>query len=283
MAEEQVLHDSQGLRIHINPKNKFCIVRLHYTADPAKRGEAWRAEAKSGLTDAQWAKEMELDWTAQYGEKVFPEIINRRDEIVVKPHEIGADQVCWAGFDYGMRNPSAMIVYTIEDGVMYAIWELYKPCKNIPLFAEEMKACPYWGQIKYIANDPDMMRNKTHDKWGNPTSVQNLFNLAGVTRFLPGLQDEQAWVAMMKEHWAGASPTFRMFEGCQKLREEFESAVYATMSDRLLATQNYRETITERNNHALDACKYFMLSRPREKKQGEEPLKIPNYALMWRH
>ena len=276
MASPEILHEQTGLQIRRNAKNKFLVVHLHYTADPMKRSPEWKAEASAGMPPAKWEKEYEISWEALYGAKVFPEIITNRENIVLKPPhlDIGRTQVCWGGFDYGQRNPTSFHVYTIIDGVTYAIWELYQPCRNIPEFADKMKDCPYWEQLRYIAADPDIFRTRTSNKFGMACSVADLFVEQRVTKFIAGNNDEATWLATLRQHWAKVEdPTFRIFDCCPNMIREFESAIFATMTDRLLATQNYREGIADHNNHALDDNKYFFNSKARI---VSRTIKLPN-------
>lgn len=263
----ELLHEQSGLKIVKNSNNKFVVATLHYTADPAKRTKEWKSEAQAGMRPAQWAKEYELDYTALYGARVFPEIANNRARIVVpEPYtEFSALQTFWGGFDFGSRNPSAFIVFTIVDGVMEAVWELYEPCKNIPDFATKMKRCPYWGNIKYIACDPTIINQKTRpNKYGTLVTLAELFGEEGIRCLIPGTTDEAAWVEMMRKAWKDeGDPTFRIWERCPNLVKEFVNAVYAGQSDKEILTQTYKEQIEDVNNHAMDATKYFMLSRPK--------------------
>lgn len=233
------------------------------------------------MSPAKWAKEYEIDATALYGQKVFPEIITYRAAIVVpEPYpEIPKSAVCWGGFDFGQRNPSSFHVYTILDSIIYSVWELYEPCRSVPDFAGKMKACPYWSQIRYIAADPSMWNVTKVNRFGSACSTTDLFHEQGVTRLLRGTTDEAAWIAQMRQHWANeAAITFKIYACCQRQISEFESAIFATMSDRLLATSNYKEEIADHNNHSLDDCKYLMLSRPRLAKAGA---KLPEMYKKW--
>jgi hypothetical protein len=262
-----VLHESVGLRITRNPRNRFVIARLHFSADPAKRDPKWRAEAAYGMTPEQAARELDIDFTALMGAKVFPEIHAREADIVVpEPFpDFGPDARYWGGLDYGRRNPTSFHVYTIVDGVMYVVWELYRPAPNIKEFAEEMQQFPYWRNIRYIAADPDMFLPKQATLTGR-VSQESLFREAGVRNLLKGdNQREQEWITIMREHWQQEEPTFKIFASCHNMLREFRAAVYINQSERQLATQNFREEITNHDNHALDDCKYLVTSRPQEK------------------
>lgn len=262
-----VLHEQTGLRIHRNAKNGFVVCRLHYTADPRKRSPEWRQEAARGMSRAKFEQEYEIRYDAQMGELAFPEIKSRRADIICRtgPYINGvfpASLPMWAGFDYGAKNPSAFEVFTQVDGVTWAIWELYEPCRNIIEFSKKLRDCPYWSQIRYIVHDPDISNLKQRDiRTGDVTSVRAQFEQLGITRWVAGNNDESAWLSTMAKHWCGGGePTFRILESCPMLIDEFENATYVTMSERQLETQNYREALVDRHNHALDATKYFMNS-----------------------
>src|SRR6266480_2558185 len=94
----EILHESQGLTIHRNAKNRFVVASLYYFADPAKRKAEWADTVKAGMTPSQWEKEYEISYTAQFGERVFPQIIENRALIVVPDFDIDGG-LFWGGFD----------------------------------------------------------------------------------------------------------------------------------------------------------------------------------------
>jgi len=56
----------------------FNVMRIHYSADPDKNpatesGRRWLKQAKTGMSDARWRKEFEIDYGALSGQRVFPE------------------------------------------------------------------------------------------------------------------------------------------------------------------------------------------------------------------
>lgn len=280
-AEHKILHQSIGLNVRVNAKNKFCVVTLHHTADPKKRSEEWRAEAAAGMSPAKFSREYDIDYGALFGERVFPEItMNRASIVVPQPYPtFPADQTYWGGFDYGLRNPSSFQVYTHYDGVLYCVWELYEPCKNIIEFASKMKACPYYGNIRAIGSDPHIADLRHFGKDGNGASIRDQFVEQGVTKLVLASNDEAAWLGQMRKHWADPNnPTFRIFDNCPMLLWEFERAVYAGMRD-ALQSKNPKEAIADVNNHAMDACKYMMLLVPHP--QQRKDIKFPIMVKQW--
>jgi hypothetical protein len=63
----------EGVTEWTNPRNGVHVVRIHYTADPAKRERSWREEAKKGLDRKGWLREYEINFDVPEGEPVFPE------------------------------------------------------------------------------------------------------------------------------------------------------------------------------------------------------------------
>ena len=278
----EILHEQRGLVIKKNPLNKFCVISLFYHADPEKRSAEWEEEARYGMSDAQFRKEYLIDYTALYGEKVFEEFIKNRDVIIAKmPYpDIPDDLACWGGLDYGPHSPSSFHVYTILDDVMYVLWELYEPCRNIPEFAKKMMECPYWHQIKYIAADPSMWATNQQLKEGNVTSLYHLFTDAGVGCLIQGVRDEQAWIAKMRYYWRDAENVgFRIFDRCPEMISEFEDAIYAAPTVRN-SMRSINDNIASFRNHAMDDCKYLVNSDPQAGLR-KRPLRWPNMIKQW--
>ena len=261
-----ILHESEGLTIRRNAINQFCVVSLYFWADPAKRSEEWKKESQAGMHPAKWRKEYMIDYDALSGEVVFPEFTQHRDKIVLMPPypEFPSDQPFWGGFDLGQRNVSSFHVYTLYDGVIYVLWELYEPCRNIIEFSNKLRSCPYWTRIRYIAADPSIWADRQYNqKTGVQMSVYDFFVEQNITKMIKGNTDEGSWLMAMRKHWADASNiTFRIQSNCPNMIREFRQAVYPTVSEIVEKRANFVEKILDKNNHAMDDCKYFLNSRP---------------------
>jgi hypothetical protein len=48
----EIIHESHGLTIKKNERNRFSIVSLYYFADPSKRSPEWEVEAHAGMSEA---------------------------------------------------------------------------------------------------------------------------------------------------------------------------------------------------------------------------------------
>jgi hypothetical protein len=235
---------------------------LHFLADPAKRTPEWLAESKAGMSAGRHAKEYEIQWDALDGQKVFPEIIQQRSKIVIPSDAVtfGANQVYWAGYDHGMRNPSALVVFTVdESGTIYAVWEMYEPCVNMLDFVSKMKACPYWPRIRHIVADPALWDKRGYSTEGMPISPYEMFCQYGVKNFIKGNRHvEQAWLLLMRQYWNADDIQFKIFDCCQATIQEFEGARYPNMNEALLSSKNTVEIMVDKDNHSMDATKYWM-------------------------
>lgn len=280
----EILHSSTGLKIVRNEHNQFVIVTLHHTSDPGKRSPEWRREAAAGLTPEQASRELDIDYLATMGAKVFPEITNYRDAIVIdEPYPDFGDIKYYGGFDYGLRNASSFHVYAVEDGLVYSVWELFEPCHNIPEYVAKMKSCPHWNRIRYIAADPSCWSPSQQQASGNPISIADLFWRNGVRTMIRGINNqEDTWITMMRQHWASEDCTFRIFARCVNQIREFETAIFVNQSERQLMSSAYNEKIQDKDNHSLDDCKYFMLSMPKSNQSGlawKDPNQISRWAV----
>jgi len=73
MPPAEVKHPMQGVEMWKNPRNGYCVVDLHYTANPAKRGREWREAVKSSMPEHQFNMEYEKSWHAYSGMPVYPD------------------------------------------------------------------------------------------------------------------------------------------------------------------------------------------------------------------
>lgn len=274
--DAQLLHEQRGLWIRKNAKNGFHVITLHHTADPKKRSLSWRQEAAQGLTKAKFAREYDIDYDSTLGEKVFPEMVDKRSEIVIPVREFDAYAPFWGGLDFGINNPSSFHVYTVEDGVAYAIWELYEPCRNVKEWCERLKACPYWGKLKYVAADTSIWEHRGFsEKDGNPKKVIDDLLAEGVgQKLIRANKDETTWLLQMQKHWREENITFKIFETCPKMIWEFQTAIFRGMSERAMVDKNYVEEVRDKDNHAMDDCKYWMNSRPSAPKVFDRKRKV---------
>jgi len=111
----EMIRPMPGIRAWRNAGNQFLVVEVHYTADPARRGD-WRLKAApkyGGLRSWRWRKEQEIDWTARSGRLVF----ENWDEKLHVPRlafPIPEHWPRWLLVDPGWTNPTSVLWAAVD-------------------------------------------------------------------------------------------------------------------------------------------------------------------------
>ena len=101
-----------GLHLRHNPKNRFAVLRLHYTSDPDKnpateRGKQWYDIVRQGKAENQWLREYEIDFLSHVGKRVCPDFkpeVHIRNNL--EPHP---DFPIYRGWDPGIRASACVV------------------------------------------------------------------------------------------------------------------------------------------------------------------------------
>lgn len=96
-----------------NPKNKFCVLRLHYSADPEKNTPEWIAQAKRGISERSWNREYEIDYDTFEGQPVF-EGFKEDLHISTFEYDPSAGMRVLRGWDFGFHRPAVTISWMNE-------------------------------------------------------------------------------------------------------------------------------------------------------------------------
>ena len=249
----------------------FCVVRLHYTADPDKdpstpEGAHWLENALKGVVGGMkspaWRREMEIDFGAGGGETVFHELLLIEEEIYIDPFTIPASWKRYASFDYGHTNPSSIHFYAVNElGWKYAYDEFYQSGMHYKDLASVFKSHRDFSKLEYITADPSLW-NKTQNTQTGVVSLADLFYEEGV-HLLPHCENSDIkGIERVREHWrrpAGQKGLYIM-KTCPKLWWELKNLKY--QENKRPEERSNPEKIVDRNNHAWDDLKYFILRLP---------------------
>lgn len=63
----------EGVEVWRNPKNKFVVFQLHYSANPAKKALTYRANIRDSMPYNRYMQEYELSWETYEGKPVYPD------------------------------------------------------------------------------------------------------------------------------------------------------------------------------------------------------------------
>jgi hypothetical protein len=277
----------RGITDRIN-KDGIRIVRVHYSADDGKNdqdpeGKKWLlGELRGypgGKEGAKWKREMEIDFEATGGELVFPQLERNKDRILIEPNvtKIPDHWKLYGGFDYAGRGMTAFVViaWDKKQDDYYCIHEFYKKNSGYIQTSEHIRNCEYYDKLEWIVADPSMW-TRTQERSGQTdlVSMAQLFSEVGV-HFVKGVRggdSEFAEIANSKfwgmldqgELGKGKSgnisktqPKWRVWKNCPNLWWELTKWRYNEWANSTGANKNPKETMVDKDNHLIDACKYL--------------------------
>ena len=137
----------EGVEIWKNPKNKFLVFQLHYSANPIKKDPAYRDNIKSAMPIRQYMQEYELQWESYAGTPVYPDF-----QRSIHGTKESIDPVLGLpllrGWDFGLTP--ACVVAQYVGAQLRVICEFTAVNKGADQFSSEVLAeCrirfPHWG------------------------------------------------------------------------------------------------------------------------------------------
>lgn len=107
----EVKRPLEGVEVWKNPKNKFVVVDLHYTADPSKRGDAWKEGVRDSMPIRDFLMEYERSWQTFEGKPVYQDF-NRT--LHVSPSRIKPEPFVplLLGWDFGL-TPACLLTQLV--------------------------------------------------------------------------------------------------------------------------------------------------------------------------
>lgn len=210
----------------------------------------------------------------------------RRDVHVVKPFAIPDNWVRGVGADHGYRNPACWLWCAVDgDGNIYIYREFYEREWDIDEICNGKKD-PKSG--RRIPNNPGVISLNNKDKlegiWIDPatkahrgsvdssgSTIKSEFDQ--YTEFLPlgwdlypannGVQVGIDRVKQFLKIDAKTNkPRLFIFDTCVNVINEMVTYRYAALAPNASTKSNEKEVPVKKNDHAMDALKYFILSRP---------------------
>ena len=144
---------------------KIHAIRLHYTADPAKRGAVWLANARAKMTDRlAFNREYEIDWSSTTGLPFYTQFYDKYAEdpsYYVRPLRLPTKGVIYRGFDFGFRKP-ACVWFSVSPSGRVFIYREFLP-KDIDVFSFRDAVRFLSGEIP--RDHKDLVRRERADQW----------------------------------------------------------------------------------------------------------------------
>jgi len=285
------------------------VLRLHYSSDPGKRpgtevGDVWLDGASKGyiggMTSPRWRKEMEIDYGALGGTRVFPEWEQwlAYGSIVIAPFQATGYRL-FASYDHGWRNPAAYHIHGIDsDGNIVTLWEFYDHHVPVPQISRiilgdsvtlgdgrRFAGSPYAGADRpmLIIADPSIWAEDQPMADNTNKSIAELFRRAGVT-MSKGERggDHMAAEWLHGHYWKDPrTPLYRITTDCPKLIWEIGQQRHRDVSARVALHRDQPEQLVDKDNHAWDGLKMFFNRFP-PKAMPRKAEQKPNTFQWWR-
>lgn len=264
-------------------KSGFAVARVHYTADPVKNpatpeGREWLKRAltgvKGGLSSSAWRKEMEIDFKARSGQKVFEGLEFMKDKIMIKPFTLPDWYDVSGGYDWGKRNPFAYIEGTVDhDGNKFVVFGASGSGIEIPVQAQMIKRSPHKANRRMA--DPSIWTEDQVAKDGSYTSFQRVFQEHGIV-FQKGRTDDIACMERLEAEWFDLTiddkgnvvktpkenPTLKIFSPLEFLWESLVNLRWSEFTPSSESEKGKKEEIAHSGNDPWDALKYWYLELP---------------------
>lgn len=217
----------------------------------------------------------------------------RRDVHVVKPFVIPDHWTRIMGMDHGYRNPAAVLWGAVDhDENIYIYrefyereWLIHEICKGktdkdgykpgiVKLTAKE--------RIEQARIDPST-RNRRGSN-GESDYDEYLEHLPAGFSLLLANNDKQTGIDRVKSYFKIQEdinkPKLFIFDTCSNLIEEITQYRWAETPSNQIGKKNDKEEPVKANDHACDALRYLIMSRPEAPKKDADIYKKMQYASL---
>ena len=218
-------------------------------------------------------REVEGSWDAFSGQ-IYTEF--SRNTHVIKPFRIPDDWTRFVAADHGYRNPACFLWMAVDyDSNVYVYREFYQSewiieeiCKGqgtspgiIALNKEE--------KIQGIWIDPSTKANR-----GKDSDFQTYLDfIPKEWPLIPANNEVETGIDRVKQYLKidprANKPRLLIFENCTNVIEQMTQYKYEELTPGQEMAKNIKETPVKKDDHAVDALRYGIMSRPEEPKRAD--------------
>jgi hypothetical protein len=281
----------------------FHVLRLHYSSDPEKdpataEGARWIEQAKTGMSEARWKKEFEIDYGAMGGQRVFPDfqlsvhVVERFD---LKPE----DWTVWMCCDPHPRTPHAFVWLAVNrDGEMVVPWSWWDPksatdehrmtvteyVSTIEVIERELELKSPWRLMDIAGRGMNASEEKSYFDAYQAEGMY--FQPAKKNRDMVGFEmlntALQADVFVLGDK-VERRPRLTIMEGSDELCWQLSHLRFAEWHGNVI-DKDAPEQPQAKRRHLVDALMYILMDGPRfrEKRQSKQFIHKPNYTVIGR-
>ena len=281
----------------------LCVGRVHYESDPAKcPGEPLYEDLLAGFPlherDPRWLKEMEIQYEALGGQKLFPlwDRWQQNGRIVVPAFDAIGYRI-YGSYDHGWRHPACYLVHGVDfDGRITTLWEFHAsevPVSQISRIIKgqdvklgdgrSFQGNPYAGKEMFKIADPQIWAQDQQNSDNPNKATFDIFLSCGVV-FQQGIHGADLTVAewLMGYFWLDPmNPMYRITDNCRQLIREIGMQRHKQFSAQVARSRAQPEALVDKDNDGWDSLKMFLVRFPPPLKHPK-PTEPPNTFNWWR-
>lgn len=287
----------EGVEVWKNPLNKFVVVDLHYTANPAKRGKEWRESIRQSMPIRDFLMEYEKSWQTYEGKPVYQDFNKplHTAQGVIEP-EPGIPLLL--GYDFGLTP--ACVMAQLVGRQLRILHEFVESDGSISKLAPTV-----WNYLRI--NYPAWLENQTEKIFSfiDPAGMQRMQTdektCAGVLRtcgdllrperrlgfknIKPGPIDWESRRKAVEDYLVrtyGTGPAMLISEdGCPILIEGFNGG-YQYPKNSIEIEPARIQPLKNKFSHCHDALQYLCAGANATQRQYQTGNAIPNYGFQKR-
>lgn len=230
-------------------------------------------------------REVMGSWDAFQGQ-VYTEF--ERSRHVIKPFKIPDEWTKFVGLDHGYRNPAAAVWCAMDyDGNIYAYREFYQ---NEWIIEEIVKGRSGVGPgLVSLAKG-----EKLEGVWVDPSTKADRGKDSDFTTYLeyfprdwsllPANNDVANGIDRIKQYLKPdqrtGNPRLFLFDTCANLIEQMAQYRYEELTPGQEMAKNIKESPVKKDDHAVDALRYAIMSRPEEPKMADTKSKLREQSTL---
>lgn len=223
-------------------------------------------------SDERVKREVLGSWDAFAGQ-IYTEY--SRNIHVVKPFVIPSEWTKFVGIDHGYRNPACALWCAMDyDGTIWVYREFYHNEWIIEEIVKGRKDTGEKGLIRLNGSD------KIEGIWIDPSTKADRGKESDFTTYLEFLPKDWSLIPANNEVGNGidrvkqllkpdprtGKPQIYFFDTCVNVIEQMAQYKYEELSPGQEGKQNIKESPVKKDDHAVDALRYAIMSRPEEPK-----------------
>lgn len=274
----------EGVDVWKNPSNGFIVVDLHYTANPAKRGKAWREATRAAMPKKDFEMEYEKSWQTFEGKPVYEDFV-KTVHVAQGLIEPAPGIPLLLGFDFGLTP--ACIVGQLVGRQLRLLHEFIEKDGSISKLAPEVWEFLRVNFFSWTANADEKIFT-----WIDPAGFQRsqvdektcagVLRETGFKRLYPGPVDwearRQAVEKFLIKMHKGEPGMIVSEAGCPIIIEGFAGG-YKYPPKALEIEPNSIRPLKDAWSHPHDALQYLCHGATGKAKQSGIDLFPPNYGF----